>query len=94
MAQPWYEEAPEEEKRPSTAKQKTKKLVPRGGVEVAREVREAEVTREVQETQEVPTPVDSRIAPKFDKFPDNELENHRMKMKTMFLHEQVQSWTK
>ena len=36
--------------------------VPRGGAEVAREAEKA---------QEVPTPVDSRrIAPKFDEFPD------------------------
>ena len=48
-----------------------------------------------EEAQEVPTPVDSRrIAPKFDEFPDEKLENHGMKMKKMFLHEQVQSWTK
>ena len=72
---------------PSTAT-KTKTPVPRGGVEVAREVRKAQAVPEAEETPEVPTPVDSRrIAPKFDKFPDKKLENHRKKMKTMFLHE-------
>ena len=53
--------------------------------------------------EDFPRPVDLRIAPKFDEFPDEKLENHRLKMKTMFLHEQtmflheqyviVQSWT-
>ena len=73
-----------QDKRPNDCK--TKKPVPRGGVEVAREVREAEVAREVRETQEVPeaeaekaqevpTPVDSRIASKFDEFPDENDEN-------------------
>ena len=50
MAQPWYEEAPEEEKRPSTAKQKTP--VTRGGVEVARDAEKARETREAQEIPE------------------------------------------
>ena len=66
---------------------KTKKSVPRGGVEVAREVREAKVAREVREAQEVPeaeaekaqevpTPVDLRIVPGFERnstyFPDEQ----------------------
>ena len=55
---------------------KTKTPVPRGGVEVAREVRKAQAVPEAEETPEVPTPVDSRrIAPKFDEFPDENDEN-------------------
>ena len=39
--------------------------------------------------EDFPRPVDSRIALKLDEFPDEKLENHRKKMKTMFLHEQT-----
>ena len=51
MAQPQYEEAPEEDKKPIDCN-KTKTPVTRGGVEVAREVREAEEAREIREAEE------------------------------------------
>ena len=74
--------------KPPTAT-KTKTPVTRGGAEVALEAPEEEAEENevadnpaeedevaynpAQEAQEVPTPVDSRIAPKFDEFPDKKI---------------------